>query len=75
MKAGRTVKRVLARKGHNMQWLLQEMSKADPAINITAEMLEAITTGKRSMNFDEMQAFCKVTGISPETFISETLEA
>ena len=65
-----TIKTTLKSEGRTQKWVVAEMNKIDPQITMDPVKFSAIVCGKRKLQGDELLAFCKATGISPDVFLT-----
>ena len=63
------MKQIIKSEGRTQKWILEEMNRTDPQLNLNPAIFSAIITGKRGVTGDELLAFCKVTGKNPNIFM------
>lgn len=68
MNINEEMKRIIKEEGRTQKWVLQEMNKMDPSINLNDAKFSAIMTGRRNVSAEEFLAFCQVVRRSPEIF-------
>lgn len=66
------IKGVLEEKGHTQAWVVTQMNKSFPDINMSPAKFSAIVCGDRRMQGDELIAFCKVTKAHPDIFMDDS---
>lgn len=66
---------MIENEGRTQRWVADRMNTACPEIEMNEQKLSALLTGKRKLSSDELLAFCKAMGISPDIFMdAETNE-
>ncbi len=69
MEINEKMKEVIRSEGRTQRWIVEEMNKADPELNISDATFSAAMKGRRKVTAKEMIAFCKAVNKSPEIFI------
>lgn len=62
------VKELIDSRGLRQIWLVGQMNRIMPDVNMNPNKLSAIVCGNRKMTGDEFLAFCKATETSPDYF-------
>lgn len=62
------VRNLIEKKGLLQVWVVDQMNRVDPDLNMSKTKFSAIVCGSRKMTGDELLAFCKATGTNPEYF-------
>lgn len=62
------VRSLLKNKGLRQVWIVNQMNRIAPELNMNRAKFSAIVCGSRKMTGDELIAFCMATGTSPDYF-------
>lgn len=69
MKIPETIRCVLKKEGRTQAWVIEEMNKILPELNMDRVKFSAVVCGVRKMTADELLAFCKAMRKSPDIFL------
>lgn len=68
MNAERTVRDIIKDRGLRQIWVVEQMNRIDPTLNMNKAKFSAIVCGGRRMTADELVAFCVATETNPNYF-------
>ena len=71
MKICEVIKKVLRSEGRTQTWIVKEMNKISPNLNMDRTKFSAIVCGTRRMTADELLIFCKATSQNPDIFLAD----
>ena len=63
------IRHVLKEEGRTQAWVIEEMNKILPEINMDRGKFSATVCGIRKMTADELLVFCKAVKRSPDIFL------
>ena len=69
MRINEKMKKIISEEGRTQKWVLKEMNRIEPTINLTDATFSAAINGNRKVTGDELIAFCRVMGKNPEVFM------
>lgn len=69
MKINEKMRQIIKDEGRTQRWTIQEMNKSNPNLNMSDAKFSAAMVGKRQVTGEELLAFCKAVGRSPEEFM------
>ena len=69
MKINEKMRQIIKDEGRTQRWTIQEMNKNNPKLNLNDAKFSAAMLGKRQVTGEELIAFCKAIGRSPEEFM------
>ena len=61
MKTAIGVRSIIKNRGLRQVWVVEQMNKLDPYLNMNPVKFSAIVCGSRKMTGDELIAFCRAT--------------
>lgn len=61
-------KGIIENRGLRQNWVVEQMNRIAPDLNMSPVKFSAIICGDRRMTGDELIAFCIATGTNPEHF-------
>lgn len=62
------VKKLIKDRGLRQTWIVDQMNRIMPELNMSKTKFSAIVCGGRKMTGDELMVFCLATGTSPDYF-------
>ncbi len=68
MKTSDGVRSLVKNKGLRQVWVVEQMNRIAPDLNMSKAKFSAIVCGERKMTGDELIAFCVATGTNPDYF-------
>lgn len=68
MKTAIGVRSIIKNRGLRQVWVVEQMNKLDPYLNMNPVKFSAIVCGSRKMTGDELIAFCRATDTNPDYF-------
>lgn len=72
MKTSACVRELIRQKGLRQVWVVDQMNRIDPSLNMSPVKFSAIVCGGRKMTGDELIAFCMATNVSPDYFLRDS---
>lgn len=69
------VRNIIKNRGLRQIWVVEQMNRIDPALNMSKAKFSAIVCGGRRMTADELVAFCVATETNPDYFRNATQDS
>lgn len=69
MKIPERIRNILKEEGRTQIWVVEEMNRVCPEVNMDKVKFSATVCGIRKMTADELLAFCKALKKSPDVFL------
>lgn len=63
-----TVRSIVENRGLRQTWIVEQMNRIVPGLNMSKTKFSAIVCGGRKMTGDELVAFCMATETNPNYF-------
>lgn len=68
MNTSAKVRSLIEKNGVRQNWVVDQMNRIAPGLNMTKAKFSAIVCGGRKMTGDELIAFCMATNTNPDYF-------
>lgn len=74
MRTSDGVRSLVKNKGLRQVWVVEQMNRVAPDLNMSKAKFSAIVCGDRKMTGDELIAFCVATGTNPDYFCTAAIQ-